>query len=157
MRDNIKMAKLEREHSSGGIVIRDGSSGIKILLIKDPYGKWIWPKGKIDKGENPLEAAKREIGEEAGLKSIELISKIGETNYFYKRDAKLIYKTVFLYLFRSVGDENLKIQKSEIEDGEWLSENEALARLSYRGAKGLLKRAMAILRRAQNQTSKNTG
>ena len=141
------MAKLERERSSGGIVVKEDLSGITILLIKDPYGKWTWPKGKLDKGESPLEAAKREIGEETGLENIELVSKIGATNYFYKRDSTLIYKTVFLYLFRSSGDESLKIQKSEIEDGEWLSEKEALARLSYTGSKGLLKRAMAILRK----------
>lgn len=141
------MARFELEFSSGGVVVKENSGGIEMLLIEDPYGKWTWPKGKLDKGESPLAAAKREIGEEVGLKDIELISKIGQTNYFYKRDAKLIYKTVYIYLFRSAGNEGLKIQKSEIEDGAWFSVEEALLKVSYRGAKGMIKRASHVFKR----------
>ena len=64
------MPRFERELSSGGIVTKLRNSKMRILLIKDPYGKWTWPKGKIDKGETPLDAAKREVGEETGLKNI---------------------------------------------------------------------------------------
>ncbi len=53
----------EREFSSGGIIIKFRNSKISVLLIKDPYGRWTWPKGKIDKGESSLDAAKREVEE----------------------------------------------------------------------------------------------
>ncbi|MDD5681151.1 MAG: NUDIX hydrolase, partial [Candidatus Omnitrophica bacterium] len=127
------MAKVEREISSGGVVIKNTIAGIKILLIRDPYGKWTWPKGKLDKGETALDAAIREIREETGLRDIKEISKVGSTNYFYKRDGKLIYKTVYVYLFKANGEENLVIQKAEIDDGEWVSEEEASSRVSYKG------------------------
>ncbi|MBU4310579.1 NUDIX domain-containing protein, partial [bacterium] len=52
------MAK--REFSAGGIVIKREKSKIKVLLIKDGYGKWTWPKGNIDKGESSEDAALRE-------------------------------------------------------------------------------------------------
>ena len=149
------MGKLEREFSSGGIVIKSRGSKIRILLIKDPYGKWTWPKGNIDKGETSLDAAKREIREETGLKNIEPLSKIGQTNYFYKRKKRLIYKTVYLYLFKLSGNEKLSIQKREIEDGGWFSEEEALSRIGYKGSKDFLKKAIGVFRQYNKRTPKD--
>lgn len=80
--------------------------------------------------------------EETGLGNIRPISKIGRTNYFYKRRKNLIYKTVYLYLFKFIGKEALSIEKREIDDGRWFSEEEALSRVAYKGAKGLLKKAI---------------
>lgn len=54
----------------GGILERDG----KILLMKEANrkgmdaGKWSHPAGWIDVGENPIEAAKREVEEESGYR-----------------------------------------------------------------------------------------
>jgi 8-oxo-dGTP diphosphatase len=141
------MGKLEREFSSGGIVAKLRGSKIRILLIEDPYGKWTWPKGNIDKGESSLEAAKREIREETGLGNIELVSKIGQTNYFYKREKRLIYKTVYLYLFKFIGREKLVIQKREIEGGRWFSDKEALSKVGYKGAKEFLKKAIRAFKK----------
>jgi len=53
----------------GGLIERNG----KILLVREAhrkgsdYGKWSHPAGWIDVGENPIEAAKREIQEESGF------------------------------------------------------------------------------------------
>lgn len=48
---------------------RQGSDGVEILLItsKDT-GRWVLPKGNIDKGEKPWRAAEREAEEEAGIR-----------------------------------------------------------------------------------------
>ena len=59
------------------------------LIIVNNYGKvlickrknsnqWQFPQGGIDKGESPIEAAKREIFEEVGIKSsqIRVLGKI---------------------------------------------------------------------------------
>ena len=138
------MGRLDREFSSGGIVIRRRGARIKVLLIRDPYGNWTWPKGKIDGKETPLEAAKREIKEETGLGNIRMISEIGRTNYYYRRSKRLIYKTVYFYLFESVGDEPLAIQKSEIADGAWFAERNALLKVGYKGARELLKKALTL-------------
>ncbi len=137
----------KREISSGGVVIQKSAAGIRILIIKDPYGKWTWPKGKLIKGETSADAAKREIGEETGLKNIKMISLIGRTNYFYKRNGNFIYKTVYIYLFEFTGSENLVIQKAEIEDGEWVSEDEALSKVGYKNAKNIMSRAITVFKR----------
>ena len=51
----------------GAFIVRDG----KILLIKENHepdkGTWNLPAGKLDMGENPIDAAAREAYEESGL------------------------------------------------------------------------------------------
>jgi predicted NUDIX family NTP pyrophosphohydrolase len=63
------------EESAGVLVWRRGPQGLEVLLVhpggpwwsnKDA-GAWTIPKGAIDAGEEPLEAARRELREETGL------------------------------------------------------------------------------------------
>ncbi len=133
------MAK--REFSAGGIVIKKKKKGFSILLIKDSYGRWTWPKGNIKKSESPEDAAVREIEEEVGIKDIEIIERVGKTQYFYKLKNILRFKTVFIYLCETK-DNKLRIQKSEIRDGKWFTPKEALDRVEYRGSKELLQKAI---------------
>ncbi|MEJ2695865.1 MAG: NUDIX domain-containing protein [Candidatus Sulfobium sp.] len=62
--------------SAGLLLYRFGEKGeIEVLLVhpggpfwaKKDLGAWSIPKGLISSGEDPLEAAKREFGEETGL------------------------------------------------------------------------------------------
>ena len=52
---------------TGALIERDG----KILLIQENHppdkGKWNMPAGKLDFGENPIDAVAREVFEESGL------------------------------------------------------------------------------------------
>ena len=59
------------------------------------------------------------------------------------------YKTVYIYLFKSQGDKKLVIQKAEIRDGEWVSEEEALSRVGYKGAKSITRRAIAHFKKSE--------
>jgi diadenosine hexaphosphate hydrolase (ATP-forming) len=124
-----------KEFSSGGVIVKKDPAGLNILLIKDGYGHWTWPKGNIEAGESPPEAAIREIGEEVGLKDVELIDKITDIKYYYRLKGKPVFKTVNLYLFKAKSEEPLKVLKTEIEDAQWLSPEADLERVEYRGSK----------------------
>jgi predicted NUDIX family NTP pyrophosphohydrolase len=63
------------EHSAGILLYRWGPEGLQVLLVHPggPYwkkrdaGAWQIPKGKIDEGEQLLDAALREFEEELGV------------------------------------------------------------------------------------------
>jgi len=64
------------EHSAGILLYRRGSKGLEVLLVhpggpfwqKRDAGAWQIPKGKIDEGEELLDAALREFEEELGVR-----------------------------------------------------------------------------------------
>lgn len=134
------MAK--KEFSSGGIIVKKGHDGLKVLLIKDIYGHWTWPKGHIEAGETPQEAAVREIGEETGLKGLNLVGAADKVEYYFKSGGRRIFKTVQFYLFEAADSATIKVRTSEIEKAEWFSAQQALEQVEYKGAKALLKKAL---------------
>ena len=134
------MAK--REFSAGGIVVKKERDRLKVLLIKDGYGKWTWPKGNIEKGESSEDAALRETREETGLKKLRIIEKLNKIDYFYHLHGALIFKTVYLFLMETGGKEPFKIQTSEIQDAKWFIPEEALKVVAYKGSKEILKKAI---------------
>ena len=49
-------------------IVVTGENYDRVLMVRDANnGKWMFPGGKIDRGEGPFEAAKREFGEETGF------------------------------------------------------------------------------------------
>ena len=136
------MAK--REFSAGGIVARKHGKGFEVLLIKDGYGRWTWPKGHIDKDEKSQDAALREIKEEVGLKDIRILGKVGRSNYFFRLKGELIFKTVFFFLVEANKDDKLQVQRSEIKEAKWFKPAEALKTVEYKGAKQMLEQAIKI-------------
>lgn len=138
-----------REFSAGGIVFRKRGRAIEVLLIKDAYGRWTWPKGKIDQSERSQDAAVREIKEEVGLNNIRVLGKVGRSNYFFRLRGELIFKTVFFFLIEALNNENLRVQESEIQDARWFKPKEALAFVEYKGAKELLEKAIKMYKKEE--------
>ena len=52
--------------SAGVVVVRKENGMWKYLLLR-AYKNWDFPKGMVEAGEDPLETAKREVKEEAGI------------------------------------------------------------------------------------------
>jgi polyphosphate kinase len=58
----------EMVRAAGGVIWRPSESGTEILLVHRPsYDDWSFPKGKVEPGEDDLEAAVREVLEETGF------------------------------------------------------------------------------------------
>jgi predicted NUDIX family NTP pyrophosphohydrolase len=65
------------KHSAGLLIFRRSQEGVEVLLVhpggplwaKRDLGAWSIPKGEIEPGEDPLEAARREVEEETGFRA----------------------------------------------------------------------------------------
>jgi len=55
--------------SCGAVVVRQTDNGWLTLMLR-AYANWDFPKGIREDGEEPMEAAIREIGEETGIDDI---------------------------------------------------------------------------------------
>ena len=123
-RKKPSIQEIVREPTAGGIVFRrNDKEQVEILLIQDAKDRWTIPKGHIEEGETAKQTAAREIGEEAGLKEVDVLDWLGKIHFRYRRVDKLVLMTTQIYLVRAKGDTNA-IQKEE-----WikvLSENPSL-------------------------------
>lgn len=51
------------------VIVRKEAGEWKYLLLR-AYRLWDFPKGEVEEGEDPLETAKREVKEEAGISEL---------------------------------------------------------------------------------------
>lgn len=124
---------MKHETSAGGVIIARKNNQLLVLLIKDKNNNWTFPKGLIEDGENEEETAKREIGEEVGIRDLKLIAPLTPVKYFYKWEGNLINKTVYYYLFQNSAQEHLKPQTEEgIMDVKWFHLKKAMEIVGYK-------------------------
>ena len=148
--------RVKKEFSSGGVVVRKAGGHFRVLLIKDGYGHWTWPKGHIDRGESSEEAALREIAEETGISEASILSKIGKTQYYHRIKKELIFKTVFLYLVETSQNRVTPLE-SEIEGVRWFAPKAALKKIEYEGSRRLLKKALLAYARKNRYSTEGYG
>ena len=124
--------EIVREPTAGGIVFRrDKKGNVEMLLIQDHKDRWTIPKGHIEPGETAQQAAKREIGEEAGLNDVEVLGWLGKIHFRYRRVDKLVLISQQVYLMRVHTDGN-EIQKEEWMNGiKWFKYHDALDVIEY--------------------------
>ncbi len=141
-------AKRVDEVSAGGLVIDfSGTRGLLIGRIdhKDASRErllWSLPKGHIEAGETPEQAAIREVQEETGITS-EITKSIGVIDFWFMAGGKRIHKTVHHFIFKEVSGE-LTPQISEVDEVSWFPLSEIIDRLAYPDEKKLIAKSGEI-------------
>lgn len=154
-----------REFSAGGVVIRR-KTGIWCVAVIEPHFKedsapqtnkkrmrkvtLCLPKGTVDPGETPLEAALREVREETGITARHL-AKLVDSKYSYVRnwgDGARVFKIVSFYLMRYEAgriDDVSDAMRVEVRQALWLPLEEAPKKLAYGGERQVVRRAQKYL------------
>ena len=139
--------KADLEVSAGGIVFRRlVEPGPRFLLIRDSYDNWGFPKGHLENGESPAEAALRETAEETGLGRLILQGPIRVIDWHFRFRGRHIHKYCHFFLFESPEGEPCPQVDEGITACQWQPLGEALELLSYDNARGVLKRAGEMVR-----------
>jgi 8-oxo-dGTP pyrophosphatase MutT (NUDIX family) len=136
----------EREYSAGGVVVR-GEEMVAIVPTRraaDGSVVLALPKGHVDPGETPLQAAEREVREEAGV-VVEPLSELGEARYWYRRDGRTIPKSVTFYLFRYL-EGDVADHDDEVQEARWMPLSQARTELTHQAERDMVDLALAYLK-----------
>ena len=133
------------ERSAGGVVVR-GEELVAIVPTRrasDGTRVVALPKGHIDRGETPLQAAQREVREETGILA-EPVCELGEARYWYRRDGQTIPKSVSFFLFSFLAGDTSD-HDEEVEEVRWIGLAEAQHELTHAAEREIVARAVEYL------------
>ena len=139
-------ARRPDEISSGGVLARPGGENWEFcLVLAGRY--WGLPKGHVEAGETPRQAALREVSEECGIPidGLRIVADLPHSEYVYRRLGRLIFKLVHHFLVLTAPGAELAPQASEIDDAAWLSYDEAVRRASFADTRTALAAARPLL------------
>ena len=102
--------------AAGGYVLNANQQ----LLVFYRRGSWDMPKGKIDPGESPEEAAVREVNEETGLQHLELGAHLMDSWHTYTQKGERILKKTWWYAMRTADTKVVPQTEEDIERIEWV-------------------------------------
>lgn len=136
--------------SAGGVVVNTNNQ--VYLIHKISRNEWALPKGRIEKRESKLDAAKREVGEETGISDLIVLfnDTIDNFEYIINRGdgIEAETKTVYMFLFKT----NDKNQKGTIQmqeeglEGKWFDFEEAANITKVDNVKNTLSKAVNKLK-----------
>lgn len=119
---------------AGAVVGVRRPEGVEFLIVRasrEPF-EWVLPKGHIEAGESPEDAARREVLEESGVDA-EIVHLLGDDSF--EVNGKTIHVRFFLMRLLNQG------AASESRETRWCSPDEAERLLPFENARELVRRA----------------
>lgn len=134
--------RVVRQHSAGGLVSREG----EVLLIATAGGaRWQLPKGRLEPGETPEEAAVREVREETGITGRIVAPLPGIDYWFAEGRRKRIRKHVDYYLLEYVAGDERDFDRREVHDARWFPWSDAVVRLTHANERRVAENARRLV------------
>ncbi len=126
--------------SCGGVVIFRG----KILLLyknfRNKYEGWVLPKGTVEKGEDHMETALREVLEESGAKA-SIMKYVGQSEYTFTVPEGIVSKCVHWYLMMAQSYYSKPQREEYFVDSGFYKYHEAYHLLKFSNEKQILEKA----------------
>ncbi len=133
------------ETSAGGVVVRKVAGELHVLVIKDPYQKYGLPKGHVESGETPAEAALREVAEETSLVDLQLGEELVTIDWYFRARGRRVHKfTTFFLMYSEHGDPKPEVREG-ITECVWIPLATAHQQISYENASEVVQVAQRIL------------
>ncbi|WP_194291500.1 NUDIX hydrolase [Cumulibacter manganitolerans] len=131
------MPASERLTAAGGLLWRRRAERTEVLLVHRPgYDDWSLPKGKPDRGENPLQTAVREVTEETGL-PFTVGPRLGRVTYRVKDRTKVV-SYFSMRLDAGCAAVPAAADVEEVDEFAWLPTDKAMHALTYAGDRHIL-------------------
>lgn len=108
----------------------------EVVIVFTDTKSWQFPKGTVEKGEEYLGTAIREIEEETGLKNLEYVKKLPVYSRKSTHEVDTI-RTIHYFLFKTK-KQNLH-PSSEVTDAKWVKLNIVSEILTYPDDKKFIK------------------
>lgn len=147
----VRKERVDREVSAGGMVFRCTGGTLTFAVIKDSYGKWTFPKGHVEPGEDVEEAAARETLEELGLDEVRLLEYLGKIDIWFRdkfnKKGQLIHKDIHYYLFEAGQQSELHPDPGEhVYEAKWVPLSKIEKVSSYPDMIPIVKRAAELVK-----------
>lgn len=139
MSKQISMREIN-EVSAGIIFVRNNNGKYLYLLLRS-YNFWNAPKGHVETGETPLDAAIREVKEEADIDSPDINFKWGKESYITEPFKK--GKKIDIFFVAETTKENISLPINpdlghpEHEEYKWMTYEEAMSITNERIGKAI--------------------
>ena len=138
------------ETSAGGLVVDLAGHPARAAIIArvNRAGRleWCLPKGHLEAGETPEQAAVREIEEETGIRG-RILDALGTIDYWFSAEGRRIHKLVHHFLLEATGG-TLSIEgdpDQEAVDVAWVPLEELGALLAFPNERRIAREASARL------------
>ena len=112
-------------HAAGGIVVRNGARPLVAVVQRSKDERWVLPRGKLDRDENPAAGARREAVEETGHR-VKVHEFLGAITYRVRGRPKVVQ----FWRMHAAARPSRDVMK-DIAAVEWLPLSAAVRRLSY--------------------------
>lgn len=123
------------------MVFRRTGGTLSFLLIRDPYDNWGLPKGHIEGGETPAQAALREVAEETGLHELSMVTQLPTIDWYFRDRGRLIHKFCHFFLVECVSGEPEPQLAEGITACVWRDADVAIRTVSYSNAREVMRAA----------------
>ena len=133
------------ETSAGGVIYRWHQGTAHVLLIRDRYQHWGYPKGHLEGAETAADAALREVAEETGLRELRLGPQLRTIDWYFRFRGRLIHKYCHFYLIESPEGDTCPQVEEGITECVWLPLQQAIESISYDNAREVLRIAADVL------------
>lgn len=130
--------RVRREVSAGGVVFRRERHRLLVLLIRDAHGSWGFPKGHIERGEQPAAAAVREVAEETAVHTVEVLGSLGTIEWTFRWRGARVHKTCHFFVMSTEHGKTCPQRDEGIIACRWLPPTAARRLLAHENTRAVL-------------------